>query len=106
MSILLRLAVSTGQVINNGVTGHCNPNCPSSGGIGAAFATATNIILFIGGAGAIIMIIIGGLRYVISAGNHSAVNDAKNTVLYAVIGLAVAISGYALVSLVTGHFGV
>ena len=59
-----------------------------------------NILLFVIGVIAVIMIIVGGIRYVTSAGDSSAVSSAKDTVLYSVIGLVVAIMAYALVNFV------
>lgn len=59
-----------------------------------------NVILFVLGAIAVIMIIIGGIRYVVSAGDSSAITGAKNTILYAVIGLVVAILAFAIVNFV------
>ena len=46
------------------------------------------------------MIIIAGFRYVISQGDSGAVTSAKNTILYAVIGLIVAIFAWAIVDFV------
>lgn len=60
----------------------------------------TNILIFLVGAIAVLMIIIGGLRYVLSAGDQSATTSAKNTILYAIIGLVVAIMAYAIVNFV------
>lgn len=68
------------------------------------FATITNILLFIVGAISVIMIIIGGLRYVISGGNPATVSAAKNTILYAIVGVIVALLGYAIVNFVIGSF--
>lgn len=59
-----------------------------------------NILLFIIGAASVIVIIIGGVRYVTSAGDSNAVNSAKNTILYAVVGLVVAAMAYAIVNFV------
>ncbi|MEO5499573.1 MAG: pilin [Candidatus Saccharimonadales bacterium] len=59
-----------------------------------------DILLFIIGAVAVIMIIIGGIRYVVSGGDQGAVTGAKNTILYAVVGLVVAIMAYAIVNFV------
>lgn len=59
-----------------------------------------NILLFIVGAAAVIMIIIGGLRYVTSGGDSSNVTAAKNTILYAVVGLVVASLAFAIVNFV------
>jgi len=46
---------------------------------------------------AIIMIIIAGLKYILSSGDPTSVNSAKNTIIYAVIGLVVAIMAQALI---------
>lgn len=59
-----------------------------------------NVLLFIIGAAAVIMIIIGGIRYVVSGGDQSAVTGAKNTIIYAVVGLVIAIMAYAIVNFV------
>ena len=63
-----------------------------------------NILLFIIGAVSVIMLIIGGIRYTISQGDSSAVSSAKNTILYAVIGIIVAILAFAIVNFVIGSF--
>ena len=68
------------------------------------FRTITNVLLFILGAISVIMIIIGGLRYVISGGNSTAVTAAKNTILYAIVGVIVALLAYAIVNFVLGSF--
>ena len=64
--------------------------------------TIVRILLFLIGAVSVIMIIIGGFRYVISQGDSGAVTSAKNTILYAVIGLVVAILAYAVIHYVIG----
>jgi len=59
-----------------------------------------NVLLFIVGALSVVMIMVGGLRYVISGGNSSSVTAAKNTIMYAIIGLIVAFLGYAIINFV------
>ena len=71
---------------------------------GGVFQTITNVLLFIIGAISVIMLIIGGIRYVVSGGDSSAVTSAKNTILYAVVGIVVAILAYALVNFVITSF--
>ncbi len=61
-----------------------------------------NILLFIIGAISIVMLIVGGLRYTTSAGNSSQVTAAKNTIMYALIGLVIAVLAYAIVQFVIG----
>jgi type IV secretion system pilin len=64
------------------------------------FRTITNVLIFLIGAIAVVMLIVGGLRYVVSAGNDTAVAGAKNTILYAIIGLVVAFLAFAAVNFV------
>lgn len=63
-----------------------------------------NVLLFLLGAIAVIMIIIGGIRYATSNGDSGAIKGAKDTILYAVIGLIVAILAYAIVNFVVDAF--
>ena len=64
------------------------------------FTTAINIMLFIIGILSVIMLIYGGIRYVLSSGDAGAVQNAKNTIMYAIIGLVIAILAYAIVNFV------
>jgi len=73
-------------------------------GSSGIFKTITNVLLFIIGAISVIMLIIGGIRYVVSAGDSNAVTGAKNTILYAVVGIVVALLAYALVNFVITSF--
>lgn len=66
------------------------------------FKDISNTLIFIVGAISVIMLIIGGLRYVISQGDAAGVKAAKDTILYAVIGVVVAIMAYAIVHFVVG----
>ena len=68
------------------------------------FTTISNVMLFVVGAISVIMVVIGGLRYVISGGNSGNITAAKNTILYAVVGLVIAIMAYAIVNFVIGSF--
>ena len=64
------------------------------------FTTVTNVMLFIVGALSVLMLIIGGLRYVVSGGNATAITNAKNTVLYAIVGLIVSLLAFAAINFV------
>lgn len=70
-------------------------------GDGGIFNRITSILLFIVGAVAVIMLIFGGIRYVVSGGDQNNVTAAKNTILYAIIGIVVALLAYAAVRFVT-----
>lgn len=72
------------------------------GSDGSVFTTIVNVLLFVIGAISVIMLIIGGVRYTISAGDSGNVTAAKNTILYAIIGLVIAFLAYAIVNWVLG----
>lgn len=96
-------AVNPADEIGKGVT--------SAGGggvgknaLGDNLKIVVNVLLFALGAISVIMIVIGGIRYSLSAGDQSAITAAKNTILYAVVGLVVALLAYAIVNWVLGAF--
>lgn len=64
------------------------------------FKQITNVVLYIVGVVAVIMLIIGGVKYVVSGGDAKKVTDAKNTVLYAIIGLVISFLAFAIVNFV------
>lgn len=74
-------------------------------GEGSIFTTVVNIMLFIIGAISVIMLIWGGIRYTTSAGNAASVTSAKNTIMYAIIGLVIAFLAFAIVNWVLGSIG-
>ena len=61
---------------------------------------ATRIVSTIAGAAAIIILAIGGMRYITSEGDASNVKSAKNTVFYALVGLAVIALAQSLIEFV------
>lgn len=73
-------------------------------GDAGVFRTIVNVLLFLIGAVAVIMLIIGGIRYTLSGGDSAAVKAAKDTILYAVIGIIVALLSYAIVNWVLDSF--
>ena len=62
-----------------------------------------NILIFITSAISVIMLIVGGLRYALSGGEQKTITEAKNTILYALIGLIIAAAAYAIVNFVLGN---
>ena len=70
----------------------------------SVFQTVTNVMLFLIGAISVVMLIYGGIRYTISQGDSTAVTNAKNTIMYAVIGIVIAILAFAIVNFVVTTF--
>jgi glucose uptake protein GlcU len=76
-------------------------SCPAElFGDTGVFRQVTNTILYFVGIIAVIMLIWGGIRYVVSGGDAKKVTDAKNTILYAIIGLVISFLAYAIVQFV------
>lgn len=66
--------------------------------------TIVGTLIFAVGVISVIMIIVGGIRYTLSNGDSSRITSAKNTVLYAVIGLILSLLAFAIVNFVVGRF--
>lgn len=77
-----------------------NGNTTTLFGTGSIFQTITNTALFIIGALSVIMLIYGGIKYVLSSGDAKQVESAKNTIMYAIIGVIVALLAGAIVNFV------
>ena len=77
---------------------------PNLFGPGSIWTNIINTLIYVIGAIAVIMIVIGGLRYTISGGDSSQINGAKNTILYAVVGLVIALLSYGIVNFVLTRF--
>ena len=69
-------------------------------GDAGVFTRITNTVLYAVGIISVIMLVYGGLRYVLSGGDNKKVTDAKNTILYAIIGLIISLLSYAIVNFV------
>ena len=63
-----------------------------------------NTILYIVGLVTVAVIIYGGVRYTLSTGDPKKVTDAKNTIMYGIIGLVICILAYAIVNFVVDAF--
>jgi hypothetical protein len=65
----------------------CSPQ--GTGGVNGLIKEIINVLSVIVGVVAVIMIIWAGFRYITSGGKQESVTSAKNTILYAVIGLVI-----------------
>ena len=60
----------------------------------------TTFIALIAGIAAVIVLIAGGIKFVTSNGDSSGVNSARQTIIYALIGLVVIVLAQAIISFV------
>lgn len=89
--------------VQSGINAAQGKDTPSTlFGDGSIFTTVVNVLLFIIGALSVVMLIWGGIRYTTSGGSSAVVTSAKNTIMYAIIGLVVAFLAFAVVNWVLG----
>lgn len=62
--------------------------------------TVVDILLFLVGSFAVIMMVIAGFRFVTANGDANTVSQAKNTIIYSVIGIVVAVMSWAIVNFI------
>ncbi len=96
-------AINTGGYACGGTnaTGFSSEDCNQDAGkLPAILTTIINIFSWIVGIVSVIMIIYGGFRYIISGGDSNGVTAAKNTILYAIIGLVIVALAQVIVQFV------
>jgi hypothetical protein len=59
-----------------------------------------NLLLYVAGIIAVVIIVIAGFRFVASNGDATQVSKAKNTIIYALVGLVVAVMSYTIVNFI------
>jgi len=77
-------------------------NETGTGKVNDIIKTIVNIFSAIVGVVSVIMIIYGGFKYISSGGDSNKVTEAKNTIIYAVIGLVVVALAQFIVQFVLG----
>lgn len=75
-------------------------------GLECLIANVFTVIITLIGLAAFVMFIIGAVRWLISGGNSSNVDKARNTMTYAVIGVVIALSAFIVINLIAGFTGV
>lgn len=83
-------AAASGIAVATGGSGiNCGQGSGISQGIGSIAKTVVNIFSIVVGVISVIMIIYAGFRYVTSGGDSNSVTSARNTLIYAVVGLII-----------------
>lgn len=105
-AFMLPVTAAPVNVFPGGACQGNNTVCGNKGSTNPLFDIIQNVInllLYASGIIAVIMIIIGGINYVLSGGDQSKITTAKNTIFYAVIGLVVAALSFAIVNFVVAE---
>lgn len=79
-----------------------NPDKCESDDLNSVISVIINTIIFVIGMIAVVMIILGGINYATSQGDPNKVKKGKDTILYGIIGLVVALLAFAIVNFVLG----
>jgi len=102
-------SIQTGLCSGSNLTASDPTNCDPQASAGEATSTVNtiittviNIFSLVVGVVSVIMIIIGGLKYITSGGDSGNVSGAKNTILYAIVGLVVVALAQIIVQFVLG----
>ena len=77
-------------------------NLPQPGTTGVIH-TVLSVAFGVIGAFALLMITVSGLRYVLSAGDPGKIKQARNGIIYSLVGLVIAISAEAVVHFVVAQ---
>jgi hypothetical protein len=96
-------ATSKGSVCTAlGSNASCTSDAHGTTSVNSIIKATVNILSWVVGIVAVIMIIIGGFRFVTAGGDSSNVAAARSTILYAIVGLVVAASAQTIVHFVLG----
>lgn len=87
----------------NGSSLYCQNRSEGETKVKSTIGNVVNLLLMAVGAISIIMIVVGGILFALSNGDSSRVTKARNTVLYAAIGLIVSLLASAIVNMAFGR---
>lgn len=76
--------------------------CNTSATVPNVALNIINVVLGIIGVVTVFVVVIGGIMYVVSAGDAGRMATGKNMILYGIIGLVVALLAFAIVNFVSG----
>jgi len=99
MNLLRIIAAGIGEQTQQAVD-NAGTDATASG----AIAVILNSVYIIIGIVAVIFIILGGVGYATSQGDTNKLTKAKNTVIYSVVGLIIAIAAFAITNYILNQF--
>jgi hypothetical protein len=94
---------ATGTSSTNANAVDCSSTAVSGNTIGKAAKTLVNVFSIIVGVVAVVMVIYGGFRYITSGGDSGRVGNAKNSLIYAIVGLVIVALAQVIVHFVLGQ---
>lgn len=79
--------------------------CSAPLGLAGIISSALNVLLFVAFIAALIFLVIGGIKWILSGGDKEATGKAKESITAALIGLAIVIGSWILINIILGFFG-
>jgi hypothetical protein len=81
--------------------GATGAECSEGGsGIDTVLRVALNLLSFIAGVIAVIMLMIAGIKYLTSQGDSGSVSGARNTIIYALVGIIIVVLSQSIIQFV------
>lgn len=80
--------------------------CENSPDAGAIVKSALNVLLFVAFIAALVFLVVGGIRWILSGGDKEGTAKAKGTVTSALIGLAIVLASWLLINIILQFFGI
>jgi hypothetical protein len=100
-SILFRTIASGASVVcPAGYSGTCSTGLPGVGATPAELQTVLQIVFGIAAVISVLFVVIGGFQFVLSQGSSENTNKARETIIYALVGLVISLSAESIVSFV------
>ena len=78
------------------------PNIPD---LELVFQNLLGILLGVTGVGSFVMLLIGGLRFMLAGGDKEATQKAHNIIMYALFGVGISISSWVIINLLGNFLG-
>lgn len=79
-----------------------NSNSLPKATVTSSMPSVLKVVFGFAGLMSVVFVALGGLKYSLSSGDPTQVKQAKETILYALVGLVLSISAFTLVSFVLG----
>lgn len=76
------------------------PNTRADGGVLDNVVSSTFLVV---GAIAVLFLLVGAFRYILARGEESQLKQAKDTILYSIVGLVLAVSAFLIVEFISGR---
>ena len=98
ITLTIVLLPALAEAVTGGLTSPTRPTGVPGGTLLDTITFVINIVLYLVGAIALLMLVYGGFMYIISGGNEDTIEKAKKILTYAIVGVVVVIISYVVVN--------